>query len=255
MRDDKTTMGGPEERFQTTYWTEILNARTLNETRRKDTVNELIRKYWKPVYCYLRRKGNSNEVAKDITQGFFHEIVLGRELIPRADQTKGRFRTFLVTALNRYASDVYRKETAGKRFPESSIVSLESNDLTNLIKTHSELRPDEVFNQVWASEVLDQVLNDVRENCLSSNKEAHWKVFNAKVIKPILDNAETPLLSEICAEYGIDSERKASDMIYLLKRQFRFAMTRYLRQFVESDSEVDEEFHEILEILSRKRTR
>jgi RNA polymerase sigma-70 factor (ECF subfamily) len=80
-QSDRTSMGGAETRFQRTCWTDILNAKTLDEPRRREVTNDLIKKYWKPVYCYLRRKGCSNEAAKDLTQGFFHEIVLGRDLI------------------------------------------------------------------------------------------------------------------------------------------------------------------------------
>jgi len=34
-------------------------------------MGEMLKTYWKPVYCYLRCKGYDNEQAKDLTQGFF----------------------------------------------------------------------------------------------------------------------------------------------------------------------------------------
>ena len=79
-RYDKTTMGGGEDVFQTTCWTEIINAKTTDETRKKLIINDLLSRYWKPVYCYLRRKGCTNENAKDLTQGFFVDVVLQRKL-------------------------------------------------------------------------------------------------------------------------------------------------------------------------------
>ena len=75
------------------------------------------------MYCYLRRKNYDNERAKDLTQGFFHEVVLNRALIERADQAKGRFRSFLLHALNEYLIDEQRKETAQKRIPKDKLVS------------------------------------------------------------------------------------------------------------------------------------
>ena len=107
-------MGGNRGSFETTRWTQIQAAKTHDLEHRRESVNTLLTRYWKPVYCYLRRKGYNNADAKDLTQGFFHEIVLGRELLQRADQTKGRFRTFLLTALDRYATSVHRKDTAKK---------------------------------------------------------------------------------------------------------------------------------------------
>jgi len=71
LRADKTTMGGSREMFQTTCWTEIISAKTTDQARQKLIINNLLSRYWKPVYCYLRRKGHSNESAKDLTQGFF----------------------------------------------------------------------------------------------------------------------------------------------------------------------------------------
>jgi len=102
-------MGGPRGSFQTTQWSQIQGSKTNNQERRKASINNLMGRYWKPVYCYLRYKGYDNEKAKDLTQGFFHEIILGRELIQHANQEKGRFRTFLLTALDCYVRSVYRK--------------------------------------------------------------------------------------------------------------------------------------------------
>ena len=254
-RRDGTSMGGTRDRFQTTLWTEIANAKTLDETRRREAVNELIQKYWKPVYCYLRRKGRSNESAKDMTQGFFHEVVLGRKLIQQADQAKGRFRTFLLTALDRYATDVYYKETAGKRSSKAQIMPLETNDVASLLETQSKSKPDEVFNYAWASEILDQVLAKVKEDCFKAGRETYWNVFYAKVVTPIICGAETPELRELCVKYGIEDQAKASNMIAYVKGRFRSTMKRYLRQFVQSDSEVENEFNEIFSILSQSSPR
>jgi hypothetical protein len=44
-------------------------------------------------------------------------------------------------------------------------------------------------------------------------------------------------------------------MINSVKRQFQSAMRRYLRQFVSSDAEVEEEFRDIFEILSGNKSR
>ena len=109
---DKTTMGGNIQRFYTTCWTKISDIKTSDKAKEQLIINDLLELYWKPVYCYLRHKGNNNEVAKDLTQGFFHEVVINRSLIQQADKAKGKFRTFLLTALDRYTMDVHRKETA-----------------------------------------------------------------------------------------------------------------------------------------------
>ena len=98
MREkDQTDMGGERETFLTTHWSLIEDVQSGDDKDRA-LIGLLLDKYWKPVYCYLRRKGYNNEQAKDLTQGFFHEVVLSRELVRRADQSKGRFRSFLLHA-------------------------------------------------------------------------------------------------------------------------------------------------------------
>ena len=126
-----TDMGGTGSGFITTQWTVIGQIRS-RETGRRDLVGDLLKKYWKPVYCYLRHKGYDNEQAKDLTQGFFQEVVLGRELIQQADKAKGRFRTFLLFALERHLKSVHRKRTARKRIPKDRIFQLEQIDPADL---------------------------------------------------------------------------------------------------------------------------
>ena len=246
-----TSMGGSGHIFQTTRWSDIRGAGTQDEQRRKLSVDNLIGKYWKPVYCYLRRKGYENEIAKDLTQGFFHEIVLGRELIQQADQVKGRFRTFLLTALDRYVTSVYRKETAKKRLPKHGMIQLETAILSNIPKAQLQEPPEQVFNYAWASNVLDKVLADVREEYCSTGMETHWAVFRIKVLDPILEDVEAPPFAEICKKYNIESESKASNMIITVKRRFGVVLRRCLRQFVQSDSEIEDEYNQLIEILSK----
>lgn len=118
--------------FQTTQWSHIVKVRTLNPQRRKEILEVLIRRYWRPVYGFLRRKGLSNEQAQDLTQSFFHEVVLEGDLFQRAESTKGRFRTFLLTALDRYVAGQFRKDAALKRHPAGGFTVLELKEMENM---------------------------------------------------------------------------------------------------------------------------
>jgi DNA-directed RNA polymerase specialized sigma24 family protein len=247
---DKTTMGGLRETFQTTCWIGIRDAKTSDNARREVILDNLLRTYWKPAYCYLRRKGYDNDAAKDLTQGFFHEIVLGRELIQQADESKGRFRTFLLTALDHYVSNIYRKETAKKRSPKGQLRRFGEFDGADGPEIPTQVSPEEAFNYTWASNLLDDVLAKVKDECYETGKEAHWEVFNAKVLTSIFGAGQTCSLTEICKKYDIDSESKASNMIVTVKRRFKAILKRCLRQFVQSDSEVEDEFNHLLKILS-----
>src|SRR5210317_2243342 len=142
-QNDITDMGGVGGAFLTTHWSIVENVCSDDEDRNRALIELLLSKYWKPVYCYLRRKGYDNEQAKDLTQGFFHEVVLGRSLIQKADQSKGRFRSFLLIALNRYLITTRTGQAAQKRIPQNKLVSLDVMDLPELRQAASELTPED----------------------------------------------------------------------------------------------------------------
>ncbi len=248
-------MGGAENVFHTTCWVDIRDARTKDEAQRKAVIDNLLRKYWKPVYCYLKHKGYDNERAKDLTQGFYHEVVLGHELIQKADQTKGRFRTFLLTALDHYVSNVYRSESAKKRMPKGRFVHLDEFNEYEELNVLTTATPEEIFHYTWASNILDEAITKVKSEYCSGGKRKHWKVFEEEVLTPIFTNEHPPPLAQICSKYGIESTSKASNMILTVKRRLSTVIKRCLRQFVQSEAEVEEEFNDLLKILSNSNAR
>ncbi len=252
MRHDQITdMGGTGEAFLTTHWSIIENVGSSNEDRNQALIGLLLSKYWKPVYCYLRRKGHNNEQAKDLTQGFFHEVVLGRNLIQKADQSKGRFRSFLLIALNRYLLTARTGQAAQKRIPESKLVSLSVMDLPELRQTSSELTPEDSFNYAWVSSMLEQVLSEVEAKCHEDGKTVHWHIFHDRVLEPIMEKVPPPSMTEIYRRYGLESETKASNMMVTVKRRFQTILRNHLRHLVVSDDQVEDELAEIMRFLPK----
>lgn len=250
--DEYTSIGGERRSFQTTHWTAIETIGSNDDACNRAMVGDLLRTYWKPVYCYLRQKGYGNEEAKDLTQGFFHEIVLGRKLIQRADHTKGRFRTLLLTALDRYLTSFHRKQTAQKRAPKDRLVQLEDIDPADMPEPIGEFNSEESFNYAWVSELLDQMLAEVEAECCSRGMTVHWQAFRARVLRPIIESKEPSSLAEICDRFGIEDGIKASNMIFAVKKRFQAALRRHLRESVVSEPEVGEEMQELMRFLSKK---
>lgn len=247
---DRTHIEG-KSRFETTHWSVVRAVKTDDQTRRRLMVGNLMTTYWKPVYCYLRRKGYNNEDAKDLTQGFFCEIVLGRDLIEKADQAKGHFRNFLLTALERYIVNVIRRKTRQKAKPKGGIIKLSPDKLAELPIPDSIETPEEAFYCSWAADILDQVLSDLREEYCSTNRSAHWEIFRLTVLMPITEGVKSAPRKELCAKFGVDSESKVSNMIITVKRRFRAILRRRLRDFAHSDTAVEEELKSVFEILSK----
>lgn len=250
--NDRTSMGGERNVFLTTCWADIRNARTSNAVRQREVVGRLIQSYWKPVYCYLRHKGYANAPAKDLTQGFFHNIVLGRSLFGRADKAKGRFRNLLLTALNNYVTSVYRHEAAEKRRPKDGVVSLEDFDEAPLAATAKTMSLDDAFTYVWASVLLQEVLAEVEQGCSRDGKKLHWQLFDARVLGPIMAGTEPEPLNEISRRLRIESTAKAANMIVTVKRRFQAAMKGRVRRYVDSDEQVEQEIRDLMKILSKQ---
>lgn len=249
-RHENTSMGGSGGSFLTTHWSVIGKIAADGDAPNQALINELIKRYWKPVYCFLRHKGYDNEQAKDITQGFFEEVVLGKELIRRAEQARGRFRTFLLSALEQYLARVHRKQTARKRIPKDKLLQLEQIDQAELSDSVNQFSPEQSFNYAWITELLDKLLVEVEVRCRNQGKALHWQVFNDRILQPIIENTRAPSLKEICNKYGIEDQRKASNMIVTVNRRFRAAMKRHLRRSVSCDTEIDEELRELMQIFS-----
>lgn len=247
---DQTDMGGPGDEFLTTHWSLIGGAAT-DQDRDRTLIAILIERYWKPVYCYLRRKGHPNEEAKDLTQSFFHEIVLNRRLLERADPSHGRFRTFLLHALDQFLIDQRRKEAVRRQIPKDKLVPLDVADLPELPGAALQGSDADCFTYVWKSTLIDQTVSEVSAACREQGLQTHWRVFEERVLGPIYDNAEPPSMRDVCARCGIESESIASNMLVTVKRRFRDALRRNLRLTVLAADDVDAEFQEMLNLFGK----
>ncbi|NQV35526.1 MAG: hypothetical protein HQ515_22725 [Phycisphaeraceae bacterium] len=246
--NDPTKMGGAGEAFLTTQWS-LIDGVSRGEDGERTLVSLLLHRYWKPVYCFLRHKGYGNEEAKDLTQEFFHEVVLNRSLVSRADPAQGRFRSFLLHALDQFLIDCLRKQSAKKRIPKAKLVSLEFTEHLEIPQTVSLGSPEEYFNYTWKSSILDQTLELVRAGCMEQGLSIHWNIFEERVLKPIFEHSEALSMKEICHRYGIASESIASNMLVTVKRRFRAVLRRTLRDTVRSEEDVDGELKEMLSLF------
>jgi RNA polymerase sigma-70 factor (ECF subfamily) len=235
--------------FSTTHWTQILIVRAGDECERRQALERLCSRYWKPVYSYLRRKGYSPHDAEDLVQGFFHEIVVDRNLVEEADRARGRFRTFLLTALNRYLVSMHRRATARKRRPPKPLVSIHTSEIEPSALT-ADASPEKAFERAWAAVLLDHVLAELRKHCQANGQDLHWEVFAAKVLEPIFSGGAAPSLADICSRHGIPDETTASNMITTVKRSLQRTMHKYVRSQVDTEAEVANEIDYLVQLFS-----
>jgi len=247
---DWTEIGGVRQTFLTTHWSMLEDIKKQGNNEHA-LIGLLLERYWKPVYCYLRRKGYDNEKSKDLTQGFFHEVVFDRGLVDRADPSKGSFRSLLLHALNHYVVDEQRKETARKRIPKDKLVRLDVVDLSSLPEIVDELEPEESFNYAWKADLLDRALSAVKESYIKQGMEKHWYVFRDRLLQPLLGDQQPLPLKQICQQYNIENEATVSHMLETVKRRFQNVLRKHVRQTVLTGQVVDEELKEILKFLEK----
>jgi RNA polymerase sigma-70 factor (ECF subfamily) len=241
---ERTDMGGNGYVFLTTHWSLIEGIQTGD--KEKVLIGRLIERYWKPVYCYLRRRGLDNEQAKDHTQGFFHDIVLNRNLVQRADQKKGRFRTFLLHAIDQYLTNEKSKEMALKRYPRGGLVPLDITETSELAEMNSSWTPEDCYNYAWLCELLEKVLSEVEAECQEDNLDIHWQIFKESLLEPTLTHTTPPSLAELSSKYSLDDPKKVSNMAITVKRRFQKMLRKHIRNSVSAEDEVTDEFEEIL---------
>ena len=102
------------DRFATTHWSLVVSAGGDRSPEAGRSLAILCEAYWFPLYAFVRRAGNSAEDAQDLTQEFFVRL-LDKHFLAAADQEKGRFRTFLLTAVKHFLANEYDRVRAHKR--------------------------------------------------------------------------------------------------------------------------------------------
>jgi len=112
--------------FATTRWTVVLSAGDPHSAGAATALEALCRAYWYPLYAYVRRRGHSAADAQDLTQEFFARL-LEHNWIARADRQKGRFRSFLLMAMNRFLANEWDKARTQKRGGDLRLVPLPPN--------------------------------------------------------------------------------------------------------------------------------
>lgn len=157
----ETGIGGSQRAFQPTLWTDILRAKNHDAPEHREAVDRLIQNYWKPVYFFLRRRGNDVETSKDLTQGFFTEF-LERDFLKNLDPAKGKFRTFLLTTLVRYAANEHERARAKKRGGTKVIRSLDTKTAERDLKADTSSGPEEAFERAWAAELLARAFDQMK---------------------------------------------------------------------------------------------
>ncbi|MHC4599325.1 MAG: RNA polymerase sigma factor [Planctomycetota bacterium] len=169
-----TTRNAP---WPTTLWPLV---RELDEPGHKELASEVLAtKYWRPVYAFLRKKGFDPDRASDLTQDFFLAL-FEKDWALRADESKGKFRTFLATVLSRYVRDLeVKKQDRFERQQKSFPFEMGEGD-RRLFAPQSSRNPEDAFWLQYVRDLLDRALVRLREESEGEDGGA-FEVFRRKL--------------------------------------------------------------------------
>src|SRR4051812_46002391 len=150
--------------FATTHWSLVAAAKDPDTPAARQALADLCRAYWFPVYAYVRRRGHDRHAAEDLTQAFFARLLEKNDLAA-ADRTRGRFRTFLLTACQHFLANQHDRATAKKRGGGKTPFSLDFADAEGRFAHEPAAAdtPERVFERRWALELLDAALAGLRQ--------------------------------------------------------------------------------------------
>ena len=166
----------------------------------------------------------------------------------RADQQLGKFRTLLLTALDRFVKNQFRNEHAKKRAPsEGAMVAFDEQ--------HQGLpagqRPSDAFDLAWARGVVAEALCQMQAECEALDRQDLWGVFQCRVVGPILDGAPPVDYKQLVERFGFQSPTQASNALTTAKRMYIRALRSAVGQYTQDEQEIESEIKELKEILAR----
>lgn len=231
--------------FETTRWSLIDDARCDDQSRRAAALDALIRRYWPPVYAYIRRKGLGPDAAEETTEAFFVHVVLSRALFNHADPERGRLRSLILAAAERFSIDLSRSDRARQRLSHR-LASLEHEERL-LREDHGD--PETTFHRRWALAVLEEATARCEAHFRSAGKTGHWELFEARVLNPSIRAANAPALADLHAQFGFRTPSDAAAAVQVVKKRLSAMIDEVVAQTVTDPGEADAEARAIRERL------
>ena len=233
--------------FNTTCWHVVTSSQDQDSSVRRESLGELYKSYWYPLFAYLRRKGHSMDAASDHVQGFFLELI-DKDFLSAVNPDKGRFRWFMMSAIGRFVSKESARQQTQKRGGNKSTFSLDVEEAEQRYQREpaDDWSPEKLFDRRWALEVLSQALHR-----LELEHEAKGKLELYQAIQGTL--AGESLTAEACEEIGNRLEMSPVAVkvaAHRLKDKYRASLVDVVSHTLADPESVDDELDNLFEALA-----
>jgi DNA-directed RNA polymerase specialized sigma24 family protein len=231
--------------FASTRWSLIAAASHTATPEARQAMAQLCEAYWFPIYAYVRRRGNERHLAEDLTQTFFYRLLETNDLA-MADQARGRFRTFLLTACQHFLANQHDFATAQRRGGNRSLLSLDFDSAEGKFHREPATNNDSaerLFERRWALELLDRALIELQTEYTESGR---GKLFDC--LKTTLSGEPAMRMDQLADELNmtIGSVKVAT---HRLRQRYRDRIREIIARTVSDESEIDEEIRNLFHAL------
>ena len=203
--------------------------------------------YWPPLYSFLRHRGHSSADAQDLVQGFFAHL-LEQHTLTRADQQKGRLRTFLLTSLQNFLFNEYDRVRALKRGGGRQIVSIEEHlpEAEAAMLATSHLSDAGCYDLVWASNIVTRAWQRLQNEFV-----AEGKAESLEELRPFVAGGSItpPNQEEAAARLGVPIATLRT-WLSRLRQRFRESLRAEVASTVSDSADVDGELRHLYQILT-----
>lgn len=232
--------------FLTTHWSIVRQASDLASPDSLAALEKLCRAYWYPLYAFVRRRGHDGEEARDLTQGFF-AVLLEKNYVADADMQRGRFRTFLLSAMTHFLANEWNRAQTKKRGGGVVRFSLDALDAESryLMEPADTSAPDHSYDRHWAEAVLTAVLDQLRREFDDGGRGQRFDDLKGH----LLGAADAVSYTELARRMGI-SETGVRSVVHRMRRRFAVLMRAEIAQTVTCAEDVEDEIRHLFQSLS-----
>jgi len=235
-------------RFPTTQWTLVVRAEFRGSPKAQAALAQLCEAYWQPLYVFVRMKGHGVEDAQDLVQGFFARF-LSKDYLRVVDRHKGRFRSYLLGALNHFMSDEWDRARAAKRGGGAIDLPIdldfEAVERQYGLRAPDAMDPERAYDRKWALALLNRVIERLRDEYEQAGQSDRYE----RLI-PFVTSEGTPMSFRRAGELLGISEGAARVAAHRLKQRYKEAVREEVAATASSERETEEELRYLLGVLS-----
>jgi len=241
--------GQATPRFMTTRWDWVGQAARSAEAEQFEALSRLLEHYAPALTEFLERHHRlPPDLAADTVQGFVLDRLLCRNLFARARSERGRFRAFLLAALQNYLGDQRRHAAAARRQPAGGWMPLAELGPEPPVAESAD--PARAFDEAFARQVIADALQRTYRHCAAEELTAAWTVLHARVLAPLLEGAEPLAYPRLAAELGLPDTAAAQSQLGTGKRILRRQLEAVLCEYAAETGELAEEWNLLRQIFA-----